>query len=249
MFKVLCFILSCLGPLSAVAGECVILLHGLVRSAASMGELQAKLEAGGFTVVNLDYPSREHSIEQLAELALPASFKACEANAARPVNIVTHSLGGILVRQYFQHRSHPDLKRVVMLAPPNQGSEVVDALRDTPGFETINGPAGMQLGTGPEDLPRLLGAVDFELGVIAGTRSVNLLLSTLLPDPDDGKVSVASAGVEGMCALLMLPVTHPFIMSNDRVIAQVMQFLRHGAFSADGATHLPCQAQAGPRSA
>lgn len=245
MFKVLCFILLCLGPLGAMAGECVILLHGLARSAASMAEMQTKLEAGGYTVVNLDYPSRAHRIEPLAELALPASLEACEAKAARPVNIVTHSLGGILVRQYFQHRPHPDLKRVVMLAPPNQGSEVVDNLRELSAFEWINGPAGMQLGTGPTDLPRRLAPVDFELGVIAGTQSVNLLLSTLLPDPNDGKVSVASARVEGMCAFVAMPTTHPFIMTNDRVIEQVIAFLSQGMFSVEGATQLPCHATAG----
>ena len=57
--------------------------------------------------------------------------------------------------------------------------------------------------------------------MIAGTRSINLVLSTYLPDPDDGKVSVASARLEGMCGFLTLPVSHPFIMKDKDVIDQV----------------------------
>jgi len=73
-----------------------------------------------------------------------------------------------------------------MLAPPNNGSEVVDKFRDLPGYKWLNGPAGRQLGTGRDSLPRSLGAAEFDLGIIAGTRSINLLLSQVLPNPDDG---------------------------------------------------------------
>ena len=99
-----------------------------------------------------------------------------------------------------------------------------------PGFEVLNGPAGLQLGTGDTDIPRQLGPVDFELGVIAGTQSINLILSTYLPATDDGKVTVASAQVEGMRDFITLPVTHPMMMKNATVIAQTLHFLQHGVF-------------------
>ncbi|MFT7675876.1 MAG: hypothetical protein ACI845_004303, partial [Gammaproteobacteria bacterium] len=107
---------------------------------------------------------------------------------------------------------------------------VVDKLRDAPGFELLNGPAGLQLGTQLSDIPRSLGPVDFELGIIAGTRSINLILSTLIPEEDDGKVSVTAAKVEGMQDFLTLPVTHTFMMKNQNVIEQVIHFLAHGKF-------------------
>ena len=225
----------------AVASECVILLHGLGRTSASMNELAQELAENNYVVANIDYPSREKKIEELAEMAVQQGVDRCREESATPVNIVTHSLGGILVRQYLKVHELPELRRVVMLGPPNGGSEVVDELRDVSIFSIINGPAGSQLGTSAGDIPAKLGPVDFELGVIAGTESVNPLLSILLPDPDDGKVSVESAKIEGMCGFITLPVTHTFMMNNDEAIRQVLYFLDKGLFDAEGTITGPCK--------
>ncbi len=214
----------------SISAECVILLHGLARTSGSMEELNHKLSDEGFSVANVDYPSRKMAIEDLAEIAITAGLKQCMKMNASPINYVTHSLGGILVRQFYKVHEPVNVKRVVMLGPPNNGSEVVDNLKNIPGFKLLNGPAGMQLGTGENDIPRSLGAVNFELGVIAGTQSINWILSTFLPNPDDGKVSVESAKVKGMCSFVALPATHPFLMKNDSVISEVINFLSSGGF-------------------
>ena len=186
------------------------------------------LSAEGYTVVNVDYPSTAKPIEELAPLAVEQGLAECKPDET--VNFVTHSLGGILVRYYMQHHGLVRFGRAVMLAPPNQGSEVVDDLRNVPGFELINGPAGLQLGTDPESIPSNLGAVDYEVGVIAGTETFNPLLSQSLPNPDDGKVSVESTKVEGMSDFLVVPHSHPFIMRSDLVIRQTLLFLKTGSF-------------------
>ena len=175
-----------------VRNECVVLLHGLARTARSMVPLAVAFEAAGYRVLNVAYPSRLHVIEVLAEVAVGKALARCAAFAPRAIHFVTHSLGGILVRQYLGRHAVANLGRVVMLAPPNQGSEVVDRFGWLPGFRLFNGPAIEQLGTGTASLPRRLGALHAPVGVIAGTRSVNWLLSTALPGPNDGKVSVAS---------------------------------------------------------
>lgn len=230
-FKHLLFLLLALFNFEAGAKECVILLHGLARTANSMQALESKLSEQGYYVANIDYPSREMPIEALSELAVNSGQKQCNAMSASPINFVTHSLGGILVRQFYHDNAPTNVNRVVMLGPPNNGSEVVDELKDMPGFEWYNGPAGMQLGTGENDVPKRLGPVNFDVGIIAGTQSINWYLSTMLPNPDDGKVSVESTKVEGMCSFVAMPVTHPFIMSNDDVIEQAIAFLRTGHFS------------------
>lgn len=212
-----------------VHSECTILLHGLVRTADSMVKLETALSEAGYRVINLDYASREAPIEVLAEEAVARALKQCPPD--EKVNFVTHSLGGILVRQYFSDHLDARLNRVVMLGPPNQGSEVVDKLADFPGFALLNGDAGLQLGTGKASVPNSLGAVNFDLGIIAGTRSINFILSSFLPDPDDGKVSVARTRVAGMKDHIEMPVTHPFMMSNGQVIKQVIYYLEHGSFS------------------
>ena len=214
-----------------ISAECVVLLHGLARTSNSMNELETKLTDEGFYVVNVDYPSRSKGIFELSEIAVTDGINKCSKNNSLPINFVTHSLGGILVRQYYKNHPPSNVKRVVMLGPPNNGSEVVDNLKEMPGYELLNGPAGMELGTSNSDIPKALGPVNFELGVIAGTQSINLILSAFLPNPDDGKVSVESTKVEGMCGFITLPVTHPFLMTNDKVISEVISFLRSGIFT------------------
>lgn len=222
------FALTLLIPVPTLASDCVILLHGLARSDSSMHTMEKALNEAGFHAVNVKYPSRKYPIDKLANDTIPQALTACEDSAR--INFVTHSLGGILVRQYLSQHEIPRLNHVVMLGPPNQGSEVVDTFGKVPGFKLLNGPAGLQLGTDRRSVPKQLGAANFSLGVIAGTRTINLILSAVLPKPNDGKVSVESTKLDGMKDHLVLPVTHPFMMKNKAVIQQTLYFLNHGKF-------------------
>lgn len=206
----------------------VILLHGLIRTDRSMHKLEQALEEQGYCVENVRYKSTLHDIETLAETVIGPALAACPQQ--QTVHFVTHSLGGILVRQYLEDHRIENLGRVVMLGPPNKGSEVVDKLAEFPGFHFMNGDAGLQLGTGEGSVPNRLGRADFDLGIIAGTRSINLLLSSMIPGTDDGKVSVENTRLEGMRDHLEMPVTHTFMMQNPEVIEQVIHYLRHGEF-------------------
>jgi len=202
-------------------------MHGLARSSSSMERMEQSLRDSGFHTVNHGYPSTDYAIDELAN-GIGDALSQCPKNAT--IHFVTHSMGGILVRQYLSDKHIENMGRVVMLGPPNKGSQVVDKLHDVPGYELINGPAGMQLGTGQLSVPNSLGPANFELGIIAGTRSINLILSTMLPNPDDGKVSVENTKLDGMSDHISLPVTHPFMMKNKEVIDQVIWFLKHGTF-------------------
>jgi pimeloyl-ACP methyl ester carboxylesterase len=210
--------------------EAVILLHGLARKASSMKKLERALKENGYQVVNVDYPSTKHDIEALADWSIGNAIKKVGPNSK--IHFVTHSMGGILVRQFLRQYKMHNLGRVVMLGPPNSGSEIVDLLQNVPGFKTVNGPAGLQLSAKKDALPNQLGPANFELGIIAGSRSVNLVLSTMLPMPNDGKVSVESSKLEGMSDHLTMPVTHTFMMRNSAVITQVILFLQQGAFKS-----------------
>lgn len=211
-------------------GDCVILLHGLARTNRSMEEMEEALAGENYRVINVDYPSTEFPVETLAETVIPKALEQCRAHPVKAVHFVTHSLGGILVRYYLSKNALPELGRAVMLSPPNQGSEVVNKLRDLPWFYLINGPAGEQLGVDDESIPLQLGPVNFDLGVITGSGSINPILSLIIPGEDDGKVSVERAKVEGMNDFLVVDHSHTFIMSADDVIEQTLFYLEHGRF-------------------
>lgn len=210
------------------ASEGVILLHGLCRSDASMKKMESKLTDAGFIVLNIDYPSRTAAIETLSEAAIGGALQDARLQKCTKIHFVAHSLGGILVRSYFKRHEDARLGRVVMLGPPNKGSEVVDILGSWWFFKTLNGPAGNELGTGNESTPNTLGAVDFELGVIAGDRSINWINSMMIDGPDDGKVAVERTKVAGMKAHSVVHAAHPFLMNNDEVIEQTIRFLTIG---------------------
>ncbi|VUX55445.1 conserved exported protein of unknown function [uncultured Woeseiaceae bacterium] len=217
---------------AAKPNECVILLHGLARTAHSMQRMQRALERSGYFVANVDYPSRDHKIEMLAPLAIEDGLAQCATNpGTSEVHFVTHSLGGILVRVYLAENTIDNLGRVVMLAPPNQGSIAVDELAQIPGFDWLNGPAGYQLGKGPESVPLSLGVPNFDFSVIAGDRTIDPITSAVLPNPDDGRVSVSDTRLEGMRDFAVVPVSHAMIMQDQDVIRLVKNYLARGSFS------------------
>lgn len=221
------------------SSECVVLLHGLNRSYRAMTKMAAGLQEAGYTTANVDYPSQSTTVEGLAPLAVNEGLDKCRETNAEQVHFVTHSIGGILLRYAHNESPIPELGRVVMLAPPNQGSELVDRTHNWPGAEMISGKAGLQMGTDEDSIPAQLGPVDFELGVIAGTGTISFF-SLMLPNPDDGKVSVERTKVGGMTDFLVVENSHHYIMTSDIVIENTKEFLRAGKFldSTDPASTL-----------
>jgi len=210
--------------------EYVILLHGMARSKDSMSELENYLIQDGYTVINTGYPSTSVAVKKIADEYLALMVEQCLRDGAEKIHIVTHSLGGIVTRQYLQDHSLPEGSRIVMISPPNKGSELADTFRDWFIYQWLNGPAGQVLGTEPESLPNSLKAVSAEIGVITGDSTLNPFYSWLIPGEDDGKVAVESARLEEMTDFLVVSSSHSFIMQHPEVLNQVVFFLENGIF-------------------
>ncbi len=209
----------------------VVLLHGILRSDSSMQKIARALRREGYEVINIRYPSRIKPIEELAGFIDAIIRKKCIQSEWK-MHIVTHSMGGVIVRDMLGYiRAPENLGRVVMLAPPNNGSEIADALKDNPLYQKLFGPAGQQLGTKRGAITKNLSSeVNFELGVIIGNAVLNPLGTLFIRKENDGTISIESAKLKGMKDFLIIPATHSFITYNKKAIMQTIYFLRHGNF-------------------
>lgn len=195
-----------------------------------MKPMAKALQELGYQTTILSYPSRHQPIRTLANDHLAPAILNCQKEGAQKIHLVTHSLGGIIVRDYLSRNKVKELGRVVMLAPPNQGSEVVDRIGHWSAFKSINGPAGGELGTAVTNTPKALGPVTYPVGIIAGDRSINPINSYMIKGRDDGKVSIENTKVEGMTDHIVLHRTHPMIMKRQETITLTLRFIQQGQF-------------------
>ncbi len=208
----------------------VLLLHGHGRTGASMAVLANACRAAGFATLAPSYGLRR-SMPAILDVLQPR-IAAFRMGRPGPLHMVTHSLGGLVARALLAQRRPDDLGRVVMMAPPNCGSELADMLFRLRLDRAVLGPVGGHLRTlRAADDEALLGRVDFPLGVIAGSRSFGSIgPSRLLPRPNDGMVSVAATRLDGMADHIVLPVPHTLMPSDPASIEQALAFIREGAF-------------------
>lgn len=228
-FAVLLSLVSAVESKADAADECVVLLHGLGRTAWSMRSVANYLEKSGYLVVNQGYDSTSATIEQLASHVVPVAVARCGAEVGK-INFVTHSLGGIVVRYFLQHNELPVGSRIVMLSPPNQGSEVADRYRHAAWFRWLTGPAGQQLTTANDSVPNIMRPIPYDVGVITGRTSLDPWFSSFIPGEDDGKVAVRRARLDGMKDFLIVNHSHTFIMRSREVHRQILYFLQTASF-------------------
>jgi pimeloyl-ACP methyl ester carboxylesterase len=210
-------------------GDYVVLLHGIFRTNKSMSPVERFLSAKGYRVINVGYPSCKKQIEGLVEDVREA-LGAHKIEAAKKVHFVGYSLGGLLTRAYIKKYRPENLGRVVQLGPPNQGSEVADFAVKIFLYKYLYGPAGLQLVTDQSRFANLYGPVDYDLGIIAGNRTLDPVFSLLIPGENDGKVSVERTKLPGMRDHIVVAATHTFMPGNKTVQMQAEHFIRCGEF-------------------
>jgi pimeloyl-ACP methyl ester carboxylesterase len=215
-------------PPQAMRQEAVVLLHGIAQSSLLMKPLQRRLEHAGYKVINLDYPSTQMRIEEAVNYIVAPRVRDYLGAFDGTVHFVTFSMGSLLARELLKQYPPKNLGRVVMIGPPNQGSEVADALQDWELYRTLYGPAGEELTTAAIKIEE----VDYELGVIAGDVAIDPIGAHLIPGPDDGRVAVARTQLPGMKAMTIVHAPHTMLQLMPSVWERVIRFLETGAFDA-----------------
>jgi pimeloyl-ACP methyl ester carboxylesterase len=215
---------------AASKGDYVVVLHGIARSSDSMKKMVSHLTSHGYDTLNIDYPSTKLSLEELVE-HINREVLSFNFDFNRKIHFVSYSMGGLLVRGLLSKYPPNNLGRVVMLAPPNLGSEATDFWKDKWIYKYIYGPAGQQITTDQSNLKNFFGKIDYELGIIAGDRSIDPFHSFIIPGTDDGKVAVERTKVEKMKDHIVIHATHTFIMNNKKALHQTTNFLNKGQFS------------------
>ena len=210
--------------------DCVVLIHGFLRMPTAMGDMAKFLNENGYRTINIDYPSHQYNIETIANKFLkPAILGYCpEKN--RKIHFVTHSLGGLILRYYLVDNQPENLGRIVMIAPPNKGSELADLLSETPLAKDLLGPILTELTTQIKELPSSINIPGIEIGIIAGTRSTNPITGELIPGKDDSTVSVESTKLDNMTDFIEIATGHTFIVDQKEVKEATLNFLNTGKF-------------------
>lgn len=210
--------------------SCVVLVHGLWRSSFAMRSIESDLEDAGYETVSISYPSMDQSIPELSDAYLSDGVQRCKENNAEQIHLVSHSMGGILVRQYLQENRLPEGSKVVMLSPPNQGSELSERFGKTWWYKLIVGPAGSSLTKDVDGIISKLKPVDASIGIIGAYRNWSLWPDSWLPKPNDGTVSVESMKLDEMDDFILIENGHAMMRYDDTIQAQIRHFLEKGVF-------------------
>ena len=216
--------------LPPMSGRAVILIHGIGRSSKSFSAMSKALREDDYTVIGFDYPSTRLSLPALTKF-LDSVLKSLDG--IESIDLVCHSMGGLVIRTYLMEHSEPRFRRMVMLGVPNKGARMADRLKSNPLFKAVLGPAGQQLISDKDGLISRLPTPEFEFGVLAGGRSAARGYNPLIPGDNDSTVSISSTRLPGARDFVMFPVIHSFLMTDERCIAATRCFLKSGQFEPD----------------
>ena len=208
------------------ANEHVVLVHGLWTHGVVMAWMARRIERNGYTVHCYTYPSVRMNMAENAHRL--AAF--CQVLGARPLHLVGHSLGGLLIARMLDEPHQLAIGRVVFMGSPFADSFAARRFSRVPiGRAAVGASIEEWLrGARPKNLGR------FEIGVIAGDLGVGLGVVVVpdLPWPHDGTISVAETQVPGARDHIVLRVSHTGMVMSMGVVRQVCEFLRRGKFFA-----------------
>lgn len=224
----LIFILAMLFSQASWGQECVVLLHGYLRSNKCMSFLEEKLGDAGYKVQNLSYPSTKYSISTLSREHVGPRIEHADCDK---IHFVGHSMGGIVLRHYLSENKLENLGHVVLITAPNGGSELVNSIQNNEALSwVLMGPAVHEIAVNSEFL-KSLPLPYYNVGIITASKSLNPITSLFILDGgDDGTLTIESMKLQNMTDIINLSATHTMVISHPEISTQVESFLKKGRF-------------------
>jgi len=200
----------------------ILLVHGLWNRGWSMAAMAKRLRARGHIVMVFSYPTRSSGLDGHANELHHFISQA----QAEELHLVGHSMGGLVILNMFNRFDDLPPGRVVLMATPVRGSQVVRRLEKLPGQRIMFGKAAEDLLKGFRQIPDTR-----QTGMIRGTRALGLgRIVGKHDEPNDGSVAVSETQLEGLADAIELPVAHSEMLLSSEVVVQVEQFILHGKF-------------------
>lgn len=206
----------------------IVLIHGIASGPDPFAKMERHLNDHGYETVPFRYPSTQLTIEESAG-ALNDFLN--RLTGPTDISIVTHSMGGLVVRQALSTQprwtARMSLNRIIMIAPPNQGSRIAERFANQAVYKWIYGPAGQQL---VPAVAQAFPAVDRPVGIIAGDWRPFRSLHPILSSVNDGTVAVSETDMQGDYDRTIIDAQHSLILRNKNTLAAVLCYIEFGRF-------------------
>lgn len=214
--------------------EIIILVHGFNKNKKDMSFLQKYFNNLNYETVTLSLPTIFSSLEHCTDLFEEKLFKIqnIKNNRYSKIHFVGHSFGGLIIRKFLSRHFIKNIGRCVLIATPNQGSQLADITNNYFSFSLniVKSLKSMLIQNLNISSPI---NESIEIGVIAGNKC-NLLLGHLfLPKNNDGRVEINSTKIDNMKDYIILEYGHKEIHHKLKTANYIKSFLQKGEFIQD----------------
>jgi uncharacterized alpha/beta hydrolase family protein len=208
-----------------------VLVHGYNKNKNDMIVLSNNLEKLNHKcfLVNLPLTFKEIEyssliFERKIEIVLE------EIGKYKKINLIGHSTGGIIIRQFLANTKLIDnINKCVLIAAPNNGSELADLASKYLFFGTKIYKTLISINSSSVKSIKDIKNDKIKIGAIAGNKN-NLLLGNFIKEENDGRVKVNSVFYDGLDDFIILPYGHKKIHYKWDTAKLVDKFIIDGKF-------------------
>lgn len=218
---------------STFATQKIYLIHGYGGLGLEMEKIREAVQNEGFTTEIYVYKSLIDDVDSVS-LNL---IQTIQKEKFDTVSFVTHSMGALVVRSMYEKldslSGFPFVHRIVMIAPPNNGSPIADFFSQFKFVKYIIGPNINNLTTN-----KITGASKYpiptcEVGLIAGSFGGKRGFNMFINSDNDGVLIPENTKMGIEKDVVFVKSWHVGLLFNKKVIRYVNNFIQQGKFKIE----------------